>query len=156
MVREVGVEVHGGGGALKLAGGGSRPGVPCGGSRGGSADGQATSGRGSPCFTAKLRPALMSCVRRPCLGRRARQRERREDRRLTGSAVLANACGSSAWHGTLPEGRGARTGGRGPTLVRTYDGAAHTARVGARERGGAFRPWGIPGSHVRQRKTLKT
>jgi hypothetical protein len=131
MVREVGVEVHGGGGALKLAGGGSRPGVPCGGSRGGSADGQATSGRGSPCFTAKLRPALMSCVRRPCLGRRARQRERREDRRLTGSAVLANACGSSAWHGTLPEGCGARTGVVGPPwYARTA--ARHARRAWAR------------------------
>jgi hypothetical protein len=41
MVREVGVERHGGGDVLKLVGGGSRPGVPRGGSHVSSADGQA-------------------------------------------------------------------------------------------------------------------
>jgi hypothetical protein len=39
-VREVGVDVHGGGDALKLVGGGLRPGVLHGGSHGGLADGQ--------------------------------------------------------------------------------------------------------------------
>jgi hypothetical protein len=41
-------------------------------------------------------------------------------------------------------------------MVRAYGGATHTARVGALERSGTFRPWGIPGSHIRQQKTLKT
>jgi hypothetical protein len=110
-VREVGVEVHGGGDALKLVGGGLRPGVPRGGIHGSSADGQAharrsaeqalyaVSRRGSPCFTAKARPTLMSCVRWPDLDRRARQREHRADRWSDGSVVQATS-------GSVAHGRG--------------------------------------------------
>jgi hypothetical protein len=64
------VEVHGGGGAFKLADGGSRPGVPRGGSHGGSADDQmharrsgervlkAASGRGESCLRPEGYPDL--------------------------------------------------------------------------------------------------
>jgi hypothetical protein len=64
------VEVHGGGGALKLANGGSRLGVPHGSSHGGSADGQAharwsgervlkaASGRGESCLRREGYPGL--------------------------------------------------------------------------------------------------
>jgi hypothetical protein len=118
-VREVGVEVHGGGDALKLVGGGLRPGVPRGGIHGSSADGQAharrsaeqalyaVSRRGSPCFTAKARPTLMPCVRcqtstgaldRESIGQTGGPTAR-SSRRRAGAWRVVGGCPEDAAHG---------------------------------------------------------
>jgi hypothetical protein len=76
----------------------------------------------------------------------------------SGCGRTANA-GAPRGGGGLPEGSGARTGGRGPASVRAYGCVPRyggAARAGTLERGSAFRLWVIPGSHIRQRKTLKT
>jgi hypothetical protein len=45
--------------------------------------------------------------------------------------VLADTCGSSAWHGGTSQGCSARTGGHGSTSACVYSGAAAATRGGA-------------------------
>jgi hypothetical protein len=145
MGREAGVEVHGGGCALKLAGGGSRPGVPMEAAmaarwmarrtRGGAASRlyRRRVGEGSHGFVAKGPPTLMraydvlASAGAPVAGRH------RADRRADGSVVRATSESAARGRG-CPEGaaHGPGSQARLGVRVRRCGGSDVWQRSGAR------------------------